>query len=77
MSDGFVIIEFRRAGSTAWEHFGRYQTTASELVALKAHLARCTNAYQLLERIPKKGLIWNTLDVLKSEGHFARVRVPD
>ena len=77
VSDDFIIIEFRRAGSPAWEQLGRYKTTASELVDLKAHLARCTNAYQLLDRIPKKGLIWETLDVLKSEGHFARIRFPE
>ena len=77
VSDEFIIIEFRRAGSKAWEHLGRYKTSASELVALKAHLARCVNAYQLLDRIPKKGLIWETLNILKSEGRFARIRFPD
>ena len=77
VSDDFIIIEFRRAGSKAWEHLGRYKTTASELIALKAHLARCANAYELLDRIPKKGLIWETLNILKSEGRFARIRFPD
>jgi hypothetical protein len=72
----FVVIEFRRAGSASWEHLGRFKTTASELADLKAHLARCANAYQLLDRIPK-GLIWDTLDILKAEGHFARLRFPD
>src|ERR1700689_5450067 len=77
VSDDFIIIEFRRAGSKSWEHLGRYKTTASELIALKAHLAWCANAYQLLDRIPKKGLIWETLNILKSEGRFARIRFPD
>jgi hypothetical protein len=72
----FVIIEFRRAGSISWEHLGRFKTTAAELADLRAKAARCANAYQLLDRIPK-GIVWDTLDILKAEGHFARLRFPD
>jgi hypothetical protein len=72
-----VIIEFRRAGSTSWEQFGRFKTTASELENLKAQVARCANAYQLLSRIPRRGIVWNTLDTLKEQGHFARLKFPE
>ena len=72
-----VIIEFRRAGSTSWEHFGRFKTTASELENLKAQVARCANVYQLLSRIPRRGIVWNTLETLKEQGHFARLKFPE
>jgi hypothetical protein len=72
-----VIIEFRRAGSASWEHLGRFKVTASELENLKALVARCANVYQLLSRIPRRGIVWNTLDTLKEQGHFARLKFSD
>lgn len=72
-----VIIEFRHAGSASWEHLGRFKVTASELENLKALVARCANVYQLLSRIPRRGIVWNTLDTLKEQGHFARLKFSD
>lgn len=75
MSD-FLIIEFRTRESTAWDHLGRFTTTPAELAQLKALLADGRDPTKALDRIPK-GLLWDALDILRAEGHEARVRFPD
>jgi hypothetical protein len=66
-----VLVEFRPAGAS-WETLGTFTAAPNEIAALRAVLEAHENPYQALTLLPK-GLLWDTRDVLRSEGHEARL----
>ena len=62
----------RPAGKDAWETLGTFSAAPGELAALRSVIERHGDPYDALRSLPR-GLLWDTLDVLRSEGHTARV----
>lgn len=67
-----IIVEMRPRGSESWELLGRFQASPEEIAALRGALAQHENPYDALSSMPR-GLLWDTLDVCRGEGHEARV----
>ena len=67
-----VVIEFKPHGARQWDFLGRFSASEEELLALRELLQSHDDLWAVLDRIPK-GLLWDTLDVLRSEGYEARV----
>lgn len=66
-----VLVEFRPAGAS-WETLGTFTAAPDELAALRSVLERHDNPYDALSLLPK-GLLFDTLDILRSAGHEARL----
>jgi hypothetical protein len=71
-----VIIEFKRAESTAWQRLSSLTPSAPELAELKAALDGRKDPYEILDRLAK-GTAWDTLDVLRDDGFMLRVLFPE
>ena len=72
-----VVIEFKAHDAREWDLLGRFSTSEEELLALRELLESHGDLYAVLDRIPKNSLLRDTLDMLHSEGHEARVRFED
>jgi hypothetical protein len=72
-----VVIEFKPHDAREWDLLGRFSASEEELLALRELLESHDDLYAVLDRIPKNSLLWDTLDMLRSEGHEARVRFED
>jgi hypothetical protein len=66
-----VLVEFRPAGASL-ETLGTFTAAPDELAALRSVLERHDNPYDALNILPK-GLLFDTLDILRSAGHEARL----
>jgi hypothetical protein len=67
-----ILIEFLPHDVSKWEVLGRFTATEAEIDELRAVLEAHDSPYDALERLPK-GLVWETLDICRQEGHDVRV----
>jgi hypothetical protein len=66
-----VIISMRRPGATASSSLGNFSASDGEIAELR-ELLEGREPFEVLECIPR-GLIWDALDILRSDGYEARV----
>jgi hypothetical protein len=66
-----VLVEFRPGGAS-WERFGTFTAAPDEMAALRSVLECHDNPYDALSTLPR-GLLFDTLEILRSDGHEARV----
>jgi hypothetical protein len=66
-----VLLEFRPVGAS-WERLGTFTAALDEIAALRSAIERHDNPYDALSTL-SRGLLWDTLDVLRVEGHEARL----
>jgi hypothetical protein len=68
-----VLVELRKPEAATWDHVGVFAAAPEELAALRSVLSRHENPIDALPLLPR-GLLWDTIDVIRAEGWLARVR---
>ena len=71
-----IRIEMKPQGAATWDLLGDFSTDTAEMAALRSVLARHANPYDALKELPR-GLIYDTLDVCRLEGHEVRLAFHD
>jgi len=75
MSDGGsrITVELQRPGEIGWDFVGSFTASESAVAALR-ELLKDREPYEVLEGIRAiDQLLFDTLDIIKSEGWLARV----
>jgi hypothetical protein len=68
-----IRVEMKPQGSENWELLGTYTANdAAELAVLRSILHRHENPVDALKELPP-GLIYDLIDVVRLEGHQARI----
>lgn len=70
-----AIIEFLPAGAAEWDLLGRYSASDDELAVLRTLLEN-RDPYEALSSLPP-GMMRDAIDIIRSEGHAARVLFDD
>jgi hypothetical protein len=71
-----IRIEMKPQGAETWDLLGDFSTDTAEMAALRSVLARHANPFDALKELPR-GLIYDTLDVCRLEGHEVRLAFHD
>jgi hypothetical protein len=68
-----VTIEFQKPAASRWETLGNFTASEKELTELQELLEGREDPFEVLDCITNR-LIFDTLDILRSDGYRARVR---
>jgi hypothetical protein len=67
-----VIVELRKPEDPTWDRVGTFTAAPAEIAALREVLQRHESPFDALPFLPR-GLLYDTLDIIKAEGWLARV----
>jgi len=71
-----VLIEMMAHGSKTWESLGVFTATPAEAAQIRA-VMEGRDPYDALDQLPRGTLLYDTLDMCRSEGHDVRLSFED
>jgi hypothetical protein len=71
-----IRVEMKPQGAASWELLGNFSASEAGLRELRSVLSWRENPLDAFSQLPK-GLLWDTLDICRVEGHDVRIQFED